>query len=68
MDLIKQYKGKMSKTDLIESFKNIKDFNDLQLKFKSKPISDIFDFNKYFSKDELDIYYYGFTKNSKCII
>jgi len=56
LDFIKDYKGKMTKDRLVESLKNIKDFNKLQLKFK-KPIEQIFDFNKYFSSDELDIYY-----------
>lgn len=56
LDFIKDYKGKLPKDKLVESLKRIKDFNKLQLKFR-KPIEQIFDFNKYFSNDELDIYY-----------
>jgi hypothetical protein len=57
LDIIKGYKGKMSKDELIETLDHIKDFNMLQLKFSKKPIFERFDFEKYFSNDDLDIYY-----------
>lgn len=56
LDFIKDYKGKLPKDKLVKSLKKIKDFNKLQLKFR-KPIDKIFNFDKYFSDDELDIYY-----------
>ena len=56
LDMIKDYKGKMTKPKLVQVLKNIKDLNSLSLKFK-KPIERLFDFEKYFSKDDLDIYY-----------
>ena len=37
--------------------KDTKDFNSLGKKF-SRPIEKIFDFSKYFTNDELDIYYF----------
>lgn len=57
MDIIKGYKGKMSKDELIDTLYDIKDFNALQLKFSKKPIHLRFEFDKYFSNDDLDIYY-----------
>ena len=57
LDMIKQYKGKMSKQELVEIFINIKDFNGFQLKFKKGPVYKLFDLDKYFSRDDLDIYY-----------
>lgn len=57
LDMIKQYKGKLSKEELIETLENIKDFNMFQLKFKKAPVYKLFDIEKYFSMDELDIYY-----------
>ena len=57
IDIIKGYKGTMTKDELIETLNDIKDFNALQLKFRKKPIFERFDFEKYFSNDDLDIYY-----------
>ena len=57
LDMVKQYKGKMTKDELVEMLSDIKDFNQFQLKFKKSPIYKLFDIDKYFSRDELDIYY-----------
>lgn len=57
LDMIKQYKGKLSKEELIETLENIKDFNMFQLKFKKAPVYKLFEIEKYFSRDDLDIYY-----------
>lgn len=56
LDIIKDYKGKHSKYELMLELKNIKDFNKLSSKFK-QPIEKMFNFDKYFSNDILDIYY-----------
>lgn len=56
LDYLDNYKGKLNKYELMLKLKDIKDFNALALKFK-KPISQLFDFSKYFSNDDLDIYY-----------
>jgi hypothetical protein len=56
LDMIKDYKGNKSKTEMIKILKETKDFNSLGKKF-SRPIEKIFNFDKYFTRDELDIYY-----------
>jgi hypothetical protein len=57
LDFIKDYKGKMNKSELIHMLQHeIKDFNKLSTKFK-QPIEKLFNFDKYFSNDDLDIYY-----------
>lgn len=56
LDIIKDYKGKKSKSDLVKILKETKDFNNLGKKF-NKPIEKLFNFAEYFTNDELDIYY-----------
>lgn len=56
LDMIRDYKGKKSKTQLVQILKNTKDFNNLGKKF-NQPIEKLFNFAKYFTNDELDIYY-----------
>jgi len=57
IDMMKEYKGGKSKPDMARMLKDTKDFNSLGKKF-SRPIEKIFDFSKYFTNDELDIYYF----------
>jgi hypothetical protein len=57
IDVMKEYKGKKPKPEMAKMLKDIKDFNSLAKKF-SRPIQKIFDFSKYFTNDELDIYYF----------
>jgi hypothetical protein len=57
IDMMKDYKGDKPKSEMIKMLKNIKDFNSLGKRFK-QPIEKIFNFDNYFTKDELDIYYF----------
>jgi len=56
LDMIRDYKGNKPKSEMVKMLKNTKDFNSLGKRF-SKPIERIFNFDKYFTNDELDIYY-----------
>lgn len=56
IDIISDYKGTKTKKELANILKNIKDFNLLGKRF-NKPLEKMFNFEKYFTNDELDIYY-----------
>lgn len=56
LDMLKDYKGSISKDKIVKMLKNIKDFNDLSKKYKI-PIERKFNMEKYFTNDNLDIYY-----------
>jgi hypothetical protein len=56
LDMIREYKGNKPKSEMVKMLKSTKDFNSLAKRF-SRPIEKIFNFEKYFTNDELDIYY-----------
>jgi len=56
IDMLKKYKGDKPKSEMVNVLKNIKDFNSLGKRFK-QPIEKLFNFDDYFTKDQLDIYY-----------
>lgn len=59
LDLIKSYKGKVNKIDLIRKLQHIKDFNQLAQIFKNSNIFSKIDNPKYFSNNCMDNIYFN---------